>query len=559
MRRLSGWHRTVVVAGAAALAVLVALPAAAIAGGPGPGSIPGTAPVVAKGSADLGPASPGGQMRVTVALALRDRSGLAALTSEIYDPQSAMYDRFLTPSGFEARFSPAARTVAAVSAWARGDGLSVVSVSPNRTLVDLQGTVAAVEHAFGTRIDRFGLPGGGTYLSPVATASLPPSFAPQVAAVLGLSTLGRVGASPVLPSKAGIAAEMGTAPAAATSVYYPNSYGPQDFWQIYDAGSTGGGTGQTIAVLAEGNLTQVLKDLRTFEAKFALPQVPVSVVKVDGGSTDTSGQDEFDLDTQYSTGFAPDVKQLVVYDGRSLSDSDIADEVNAWVSADVAPQASFSAGECESLAQVVGFQSALDNVLAQAVAQGQTLFTSSGDTGGTCSAVVGVNGVPAGQPGVNYPAASTGAVAVGGTTLFGGPGSLYEIAWYASGGGASLFEPEPAYQATVGGSNVGVSRDVPDVSLDADPNSGYDVFVSGQETVVGGTSASAPSWLGIWARAQQAHGGRLGFAGRVIYKVPASVFNQVTVGDNGIYPATPGYNEVTGRGTPDIAKFVAAA
>ena len=61
------------------------------------------------------------------------------------------------------------------------------------------------------------------------------------------------------------------------------------------------------------------------------------------------------------------------------------------------------------------------------------------------------------------------------------------------------------------------TRGVPDVSLDADPESGYEVVVGGTRETIGGTSASAPSWQGIWARAQGAHGGALGFAGPVLY------------------------------------------
>ena len=97
-----------------------------------------------------------------------------------------------------------------------------------------------------------------------------------------------------------------------------------------------------------------------------------------------------------------------------------------------------------------------------------------------------------------------------------GPGPN-EIAWYAAGGGRAYFEPVPAWQASAGGSFLGAGRGVPDVSLDADPNSGYSVIVAGQETIIGGTSASAPAWQGIWARTQSAKGGNLGFAGPVIY------------------------------------------
>ena len=80
-----------------------------------------------------------------------------------------------------------------------------------------------------------------------------------------------------------------------------------------------------------------------------------------------------------------------------------------------------------------------------------------------------------------------------------------------------------------------------------------------QEQIIGGTSAGAPSWQGIWARAQSAHGGTLGFAGAPIYNVPAATFNDILIGANGLYPTTPGWDYNTGRGTPNITAFVNGA
>ncbi|MGH3415730.1 MAG: xanthorhodopsin, partial [Actinocrinis sp.] len=215
--------------------------------------------------------------------------------------------------------------------------------------------------------------------------------------------------------------------------------------------------------------------------------------------------------------------------------------------------------ECELLADAGGLLPTLDTILQEANAHGQTMFFSSGDTGAFCPAVVGVNGVPAGVPNVNYPASSAYGIGVGGTTVL-SPTGPSEIAWYAGGGGESLLEPVPSWQSstTIGGAAPLATRGVPDVSLDADPESGYDVVVNGTVEVIGGTSASAPSWQGIWARAQGAHGGTLGFAGPVIYAEPSGAFYDITLGANG-YPALPGYDLATGRGTPDIAAFVGGA
>jgi pseudomonalisin len=410
--------------------------------------------------------------------------------------------------------------------------------------VRVTGNAGRVGRAFGTRLRTYRA-GSTRFFAPSRRATLPHAIGTRTSSVLGLSSLGRVGlrAHRQLP--------------AIGSVSLPASYGPKDLASLYHAPSAATGSGQHVAVIAEGDLTQPRKDLVTFESKFGLPQVPWNQIQVGSASSDTAGSDEWDLDTQYSTGMAPDVSQLDVYDGASLSNDDILATINRWVTDDQSRQASFSAGECEILAFATGFTDALDTVLEQAAAQGQSLFVSSGDTGAFCAPLVGVNGVPAGIPNVEYPASSPNAIGVGGTTVV-GPGPT-EIAWYAGGGGTSFVEPTPSWQADAGGSFAGVQRGVPDVALDADPNSGYRVIVAGQEETIGGTSASAPAWQGISARTQGADGGALGFAGPVIYgKVPASAFNDITLGVNGA-PATPGWDYTTGRGTPDITAFVAGA
>ncbi len=506
--------------------------------------VPGTAPTLVQGATDLGPAADQ-PLNVTLSLPLRDQAGLTSLIAGLTDPSSPVYHQFLTPAQFASQFSPTPGTVNAVTGWASDAGLTVESVSPNRTLVSLSGSLSQLGQAFGVTFHGFRMANGQSYISNSQAATLPAALAGEVSSVVGLSTLGQVAVGPTA--------------AATGSLSFPSSYGPQDFWSIYNAPTSQTGAGQTIAVLAEGDLSSPKADLATFEQKYGLPTVPWTTIPTGAASTDTSGNDEWDLDTQYSTGLAQDVASLLVYDAPSLSDTDILAEMNKWVTDDQAKQANFSAGECEVLAEASGFLTSNDQVLEQGVAQGQTLFTASGDTGSFCPLLVGVNGVPAGLPGVNYPAASPYAVGVGGTTILGATSPLREIGWYAGGGGVSLLESEPAYQLAVGGSNLGVRRGVPDVSFDADPNSGFNVIVGGQNTVVGGTSGSSPSWLGIWARAQAAHGGDLGFANATIYTEPATSFNDILVGTNVLYPVTPGYDYVTGRGTPNIAAFISGA
>ena len=477
---------------------------------------------------------------VTIALAPRDKAGLA---------KAAAKGSGLTPAQFNAKYAPAAATVTAVRTWAKANGLKVSSVSANRTLVHLSGSAATVSKAFGTTLKTYKA-GSTTFFAPSKKAALPSAFASKTTSVLGLTNLGKVKPDQLPP----LPVPVPTPPSGAVNL--PHTYGPQELGTLYNAPAAQTGAGQELSVIAEGDLTQPKADLVTFENKYGLPHVTWDQIAVGAASTDTAGADEWDLDTQWSTGMAPGVTTLHVYDGASLSNDDILSTITRWVTDNGSRQASFSAGECELLAFATGFTDALDVSLQQAAAQGQTLFVSSGDTGTFCSAVVGANGVPAGIPSVEYPASSPYAIGVGGTTVLGtGPS---EIGWYAGGGGTSYFEPVPAFQTNAGGSFLGTNRGVPDVALDADPNSGYDVIVAGQSETIGGTSASAPSWQGIWARANGAHGGGLGFAGGPLYAAPASAFHDITLGGNPA-PATPGWDYVTGRGTPDISALVAGA
>ena len=245
-----------------------------------------------------------------------------------------------------------------------------------------------------------------------------------------------------------------------------------------------------MAIITEGDLTKPKADLVTFENKFGLPHVPWNTVQVGTPSTDTAGDDEWDLDTQYSTGLAPTSPGSTSMTARSLSNDDILATINRWVSDNSTRQASFSAGECEVLAQVTGFTDCARRPCSRRRARRARRCSPRPATPVVLPGRPRrPNGVPGGHPGVEYPASSPNAIGVGGTTVLGnGPN---EIAWYAGGGGTSLFEAVPAWQANAGGSFTGVGRGVPDVSLDADPNSGYDVIVGGTDEEIGGTSASA--------------------------------------------------------------------
>ena len=500
----------------------------------------GLAPVPFTSAVDLGAAPASALQRVTIVLSLRDKAGLAALTHGQVTPGSPSYHHWLTPAQFADRFAPSQSSVSSAVSFAADHGLQVESVSPNSTLVTVAGTTAAVNRAFGV-VEHTLRVGGQTFLSPDRTASLPTSLSGVTAAVLGLTTY-NPNRLPHVTRNAAPYQTIGFA-----------SYGPRDFWQIYNAPAATAGAGQKVAVITQGDLTQVGKDLATFEQRNSLPTVPLQVINAEPPSSDTSGQDEYDLDTQYSSGFAPDVSAVVAYNGSALGD---VAPLNRFVTDNTVKTASASYGGCEALNALVGSVAADDQVFQQAQAQGQSFFVSTGDEGSSCSVLINT-GTPAGVPDVEYPASSEWVVAVGGTSLTGqSTQPTREITWLGGGGGYSQFENAPSWQTANLAFQPALGRGLPDVSLDADSFSGYKVVVSGTDTTIGGTSASAPAWNGIWARVLQAHPGA-GTAAPALYAAKASLVD-ITLGTNGLWAATPGYDLGTGIGSANISALINA-
>lgn len=506
-------------------------------------------------ASDQGPA-PGDQaITVRVALQLQNQAALVTYIKNINNPGSPLYGESLTPAQFAATYAPSAAQVASVVSYLQSHGFTGVMIEPNNLLISGNGTIAQAEAAFNTPIEQFAQFGNLVYGN-TAPAQVPASLSGTVAAVLGLNTIGQM--KPTLVTRSAVNVPQ-----------YAVSYSPQQMQTLYSATGTATGANAAIAIMAEGNVTGVVTDLRAEEQANGLPQVPVTVVPVGVASTDTSGWDEWDLDTQYSTGMAQTVRRLYIYDTTSLTDSDLALEISRWATDDKAKAGSASLGECEVFPYLDGSMLADDESFAEAAAQGQSFFASTGDTGSFCPAEVGENGVPAGVPLVNYPAASQYVTGVGGTTLLSNSDGSYdtEITWYAGGGGISQFEYSPYWQtaAAVPSSTLS-SKGIPDIAMDADPYSGANIYYNGAWEGVGGTSLSSPLALGVWARLISANP-KLGFAPIRLYGLydgattpgsyPAGGFHDITVGANGLYTALPGWDFTTGLGSLWVSELAA--
>ncbi|HEX5403633.1 MAG TPA: putative Ig domain-containing protein [Pseudonocardiaceae bacterium] len=213
---------------------------------------------------------------------------------------------------------------------------------------------------------------------------------------------------------------------------------------------------------------------------------------------------------------------------------------------------SISWGGCEQDSTPSAMTST-DNALSQGVAEGISIYSAAGDDGSRdCTQTASGSTVKA----VDYPSSSPFNTGVGGTTLTVGTGGVYssERAWSGSGGGVSIRYARPSYQT-----GTGTMRTVPDVSADADPNTGFSIFSGGTWTEFGGTSCAAPEWSGFTAlfnqKAAAAGKPNLGLANPAVYPILgganyATSFHDVKTGSNGDFTATTGYDDVTGIGSP---------
>jgi pseudomonalisin len=521
-----------------------------------------TKPLTLQGASLLGATSPAKALHLDIVLSQRNPAQAASALKAMYTPGSATYRHFMTPAQYAASYGPTATQINAVTAYLRGAGLTDVAVTSNKQLVTATTTVATAAKAFNTAFANYGFR-GKTFTTNTAAASVPAALAGDVSAVVGLSDL-------ALPTPHPAATK-----AAAGS---PNLSGitPKDFQNTYDAVGTPTGAKTTIALFTEGDQSQTFKDLRTAEAKNGLPKVGFTQFNVGPQSTDTAGADEWDLDTQTSTAMAQTVQHLDIYNVGSLVDSQILLAMNRFVADNKARSMSASIGGCDIPPYLDGSLVASDVILQEGAMQGQTLFASSGDNGDGC-AFVAATGVPSSFPGTNWPSSGEFTTAVGGTSLISDASGnrIAEPAWIGSGGGISEVatpgwwtqDSDPAFNAEL----VSGGRAVPDISLDADPNTTAAlIYVNGAVEGVGGTSLSAPLMNGVWSRLESADGNHLGLAAIDLYrlydKVNPSIgstaavkgFTDIVGGTNGLYVATPGYDEVTGIGAPDVKALVPA-
>ncbi|RDI41848.1 protease pro-enzyme activation domain-containing protein [Falsibacillus pallidus] len=502
---------------------------------------------------------------VTVALNLRNSDQLDQFIASLNDPSSPNYKHYLSTEEFKNQFGPTDDTVAKVKNFLKDQGFKVKNVSSNNTFITVSGKIGQLEDAFGVTINDYENDKGQTYFSNADAPEIPAEFAGIITDVEGLDNEPHFThpqirkPSPKVTNKAAtVEPRVGSGPSGG---YTPTELkGAYNVSLLANAGYTG--AGQTVAVMELDGYKA--SNITNYSNYYGLGSPAPTNVYVDGyNGAAGQGEVEVELDIEVINAIAPKA-QVMVYEGPNTGQG-LVDTYQKIASDNKAKSISVSWGISE-LQAGSGLMNSLHSVFQQFAAQGQSIFAASGDNGA----------YDAGDStkAVDSPANDPYVTGVGGTHL-NLSGSSYgsESVWANSsnktggGGGLSTVYAMPSFQSGPGVQNSysNGKRQVPDVSADADPSTGYSIYSSGSWTVVGGTSAAAPLWAAIAALNNQyaaANGkGSLGQANPTLYQMfnttqtyPA--FHDVTSGNNLYYPATAGYDMASGIGTPDAYNLI---
>ncbi len=440
--------------------------------------------------------------------------------------------------------------------------LGVQSLGYDGFVLKLKGTMQQIEETLGIT---WGEKDG--FFMPLTDPMVPEWLKPAIIGFVGLENVSRLHPRFRSPSRREQLANNG------------QGFFPQDIQTAYQFPGQWDGSGMTIGLLEFSNGYNP-HDVTTFWSQFGIPAPSLIFVSVDGTPNDNGvhGYDmEATLDVEWSGAMAPGANLVVYESSAGTSDTSFALSVlhalhYAYQDTLNHPNVlSISYGDGETRFPVVTMR-AWDQMARNAAAVGITIFVASGDEG-----AYGLHGPGRKICHVDAPANCPHMVAAGGTHLvLDTQGHIaIETGWTdtnhngASGGGISQVFSVPVYQEAITlpvkpGFHPG--RGVPDVALNADPDTGYAIFFQGAWTVVGGTSAASPIWAALMAIINQARAQQRkpvqGYLNPSLYGLDhASAFHAITVGNNSYdgvigYQCTPGWNAVTGWGSP-VARALA--
>jgi subtilase family serine protease len=461
------------------------------------------------------------------------------------DPASAAFGRTLGAARFGRRFGLGNPALGRVRRLLEEAGLRVERWFPQRTTIEVRGTVARINDLFHTRIARYVDAEGYRYHGPATEPVIPRRLDRQVLAVSGLSTQ----------------RSLRPADVPAGGLKGPDVLEAYDGMALRDLGYDG--AGETVAIISFDSFED--SDVAVYDQAAGIDGPPVEHVPVQGGTPIGDGEVEVNLDIDIIRGIAPQA-QVLNYEMRNGTRIGVVvDEIVGDGRADIV---NLSWGTCDDPHYLRPRSRRADTQsFAAAVAQGINIFEASGDKGAFCGEA---NDLSDHRLLGDWPSASADIISVGGTLLSVRDDGSYleESGWEdvlsgTGGGGGLTNSPRPEWQSAPGVDNEfsNGSRQFPDVAAAADPDSGFAFAVDGELTASGGTSAAAPFWAGsmvlIKQYAQDKGIDSLGYLNPAFYYLasheqPFEPFHDVVRGGNRHYDAGPGWDYSTGLGTPDL-------
>jgi subtilase family serine protease len=502
---------------------------------------------------NIGPKSPTDILHLSIGLACRDPHGLQSFVDSVSDPKSPNYRHFISPQEVGSRFGISNGSLSSVVSYLKGQGMKVRLVAKNRLSILADASVAQAQAAFRTTIAEFVQQDPFELIPPVRFSFTSPPSVP-----------GSIGS--LVKCVSGMESFLRPKPAVALT--------PDQLRTLYRVAPVfnGGyqGAGRTVAISNWDGYR--LANIPIEYSEFGLPMPNggygsnVTVVSIDGQNGNAAqAKGEGDIDIQCVLAMSP-LCNLIVYDNATQSDllGVLTQEADDNAADIVTESYGWPAGYTYLYEQIHLIHQAMN-------AQGMTYLCASGD-GGTMA----TSSYP-------YPIEDPEVLIVGGTSVatdsFGNRSS--ETGWSYSGGGwvvnSDPFNALPSYQQGTGIPTDIPFRLFPDVALDADPLTGYEIVSYGALVLgYGGTSCASPTMAGSLAACEQmilANGGlpadvhgnhRFGRIQDLLYSYNGNpqVFTDIVSGSNGVLPngnvslAGPGWDFVTGWGAPIFDGFV---
>jgi kumamolisin len=497
----------------------------------------GTEHTVLPGARAIGPTDP--HQLIEISLVLKHRQSL---------PKPENESKLINHADFAGTYGADPAQVDKIRQFARECNLQVLENGDEvrRRTVTLAGTASAMEKAFSVDLNEYEHD-EGSYRGHTGPIQIPEEYASFVSGVFGLDN--RPVANPQFRYR-GASQAFG---ARASNL----SYTPAQVAKLYAFPANANGAGQTIGLIELGGGYRPADIAQYFHA-LGLPAPTVKSISVDHGNnrptTAQSADGEVMLDIEVAGAVAPGINIAVYFapnTARGFQDAmstAIHDQLNKPCAVSISwggPESTWTTQSMDNFNQVA----------QEAGLLGITVTVAAGDNGSS-------DGVNDGKNHVDFPASCPYVLACGGTRLISAKGVITgEMVWNdgaqggATGGGFSTVFARPAWQA----SDVAQpKRGVPDVAGNADPETGYNILVDGQQMVVGGTSAVAPLWAALALLLSQKLNRRLGFISPTLYTQDDGDFRDITVGNNGAYSAAAGWDPCTGLGSPLGAQLLQA-